>query len=91
MDFLNFIKDYPEVTTGFMVMVVIGLSQALKAMGVNAKIIPLVNILFGLVGCVALLQGVDLPLRVFNGVIVGLCASGLFSGAKNVYQGVSKD
>ena len=78
---------------GVFAAIIVGLSQMVKNMGVNPKWIPLVNIFFGLVGSYiySFIQPMDWPQAVFNGLIIGLTASGLFSGAKNVAEGLRKE
>jgi hypothetical protein len=57
---------------------------------VGAFLIPLVDIVLGIVGAIFFVpsaQG-DIPLGVLIGIIIGLSASGLYSGSKNMAQGI---
>lgn len=81
--------DFQDITV--VTAVVMGLSEVAKKLGLNAKIVPIFNLVVGVVaGCVYMNPG-DLKAGVFSGVIVGLSASGLYSGAKNVIQEITKD
>ena len=61
------------------------LSQLLKAQGLNTKLIPIINVILGVL-CGILLNLND----IFRGVLIGLeisfTAMGLFSGVKNTVQ-----
>lgn len=80
--------DYTNM--GIMTAVVIGVSEVIKKMGFNAKYIPIVNIIIGVAGGIMYVSPVDIRAGVLQGVIVGLSASGLYSGVKNVSQEVRK-
>lgn len=68
------------------VLLIMGIAQLLKNTGFNAKYIPIINLVLGLtVGIV--LNMSDITKGVFVGLAVGLSASGLYSGSKNVMQG----
>jgi len=84
---MDFITDYEMIIMSAVVGVIVGLSQILKKFGINPKFIPIFDLIFGIIACVFLLN-TEPVLRVFNGLIVGLSASGLYSGTKNVKQGV---
>ncbi|MGZ9782457.1 holin [Bacillus pseudomycoides] len=64
-----------------MIAVVVGLSQIAKTSGLQTKYIPLLNLTLGiLLGVLFLPQ--DLKMNVFQGIIIGLSASGLFDHTK---------
>ena len=70
--------------------VVMGLAEAAKRLGFPAKFVPLLNIGLGLAGAFLWSAGAWQE-RIFNGLAIGLTASGLFSGAKNVVEGIHFD
>lgn len=71
-----------------MVAIAMGLSEMLKkAELIPAKFIPLVNLGLG-IGASFVWNQTDWRTALLQGVIVGLTASGLFSGVKNVMEGV---
>lgn len=71
------------------VFLIIGIAELLKGIGFNAKFIPVVNVILGLVAGIALNTS-DIMAGIFTGLAVGLSASGLYSGAKNVKEGIQK-
>lgn len=71
------------------VALIIGISSILTNLGVNKKIIPIVNLLLGIVAGIAL-NGADIKQGIFIGIAVGLSASGLYSGIKNTAQGIKQ-
>ena len=80
------------VETAVLVAVIIGMSEMIKRISGNriTKFIPLINLALGIVGAL-FYSGLDVRMGVFEGIIVGLTASGLYSGAKNVKQGITKN
>ncbi len=73
-----------ELTTA--VAVIIGISEIIKeAKLVNAKYIPILNLAIGIIICL-FLSSDTIEMSVFEGLIAGLTASGLFSGTKNIVQ-----
>ena len=60
--------------------VVVGLVAVVKGLGLPTRFSPLGAILFG-IGLVAL-TGATVPAMIVQGIIVGLAASGLYSGTK---------
>lgn len=74
------------------VAVIIGLSEIFKKVGINAKFIPIINLVLGIALCSAYstyLSG-DMRLDIFQGIIIGLTASGLYSGGKNILEGITE-
>jgi len=65
------------------VPVITGLVQVTKGLGVTSKYAPLASIFLG-IGLVAL-TGVTWQVFIVQGIIAGLAASGLFSGAKATF------
>jgi hypothetical protein len=66
------------------VAVVIGIVEALKPLGLSSRYAPLVSIGLGVVSGIALRQDQDILSAVYSGILVGLSASGLYSGTKAV-------
>lgn len=67
------------------VPIVVGLVSVVKGIGLPSKYAPVLSIAFG-IGLVAL-TGVAWQAFVIQGIIAGLAASGLYSGAKATIQG----
>ncbi|HDR7847481.1 TPA: holin [Bacillus toyonensis] len=69
------------VSLAVMIGVVVGLSQIAKTIGLQTKYVPLLNLTLGIVLGVLFLGG-DIKTNVFQGIIIGLSASGLFDHTK---------
>ncbi|GMR66498.1 holin [Bacillus basilensis] len=69
------------VSLAVMIGIVVGLSQIVKTVGLQTKYIPLLNLTLGIVLGVLFLDG-DIKTNVFQGIIIGLSASGLFDHTK---------
>ncbi|MEI5951193.1 holin [Bacillus albus] len=69
------------VSLAVMIGIVVGLSQIIKTIGLQTKYIPLLNLTLGIVLGVLFLNG-DIKTNVFQGIIIGLSASGLFDHTK---------
>lgn len=68
-----------EITA--MVGAVIGLSQIAKTNGLQTKYIPIFNLTLGIILGVLFLSQ-DIKMNIFQGMIIGLSASGLFDHTK---------
>ncbi|KXY17250.1 holin [Bacillus tropicus] len=69
------------VSIAVIIGVVVGLSQIVKTIGLQTKYVPLLNLTLGIVLGVLFLDG-DIKTNVFQGIIIGLSASGLFDHTK---------
>ncbi|ALL24104.1 holin [Bacillus tropicus] len=69
------------VSLAVMIGIVVGLSQIVKTIGLQTKYVPLLNLTLGIVLGVLFLDG-DIKTNVFQGIIIGLSASGLFDHTK---------
>ena len=78
--------DFTDI--GVVTAVVIGLSEGIKRAGVNPKFIPVVNLLLGIAGGCIYVSPENIKAGIFAGIIIGLSASGLYSGVKNVTAGI---
>ncbi|AJH74440.1 putative holin [Bacillus cereus ATCC 4342] len=70
-----------------MIGIVVGLSQIVKTIGLQTKYVPLLNLTLGIVLGVLFLDG-DIKTNVFQGIIIGLSASGLFDHTKIIKKDV---
>lgn len=73
-----------------MVPVITGVVQAIKTAGLPSRFAPLASICLGVLACVGLLQQ-EIAIEILQGVVVGLAASGLYSGAKAQFTEVKVD
>ncbi|MDM5191140.1 holin [Bacillus hominis] len=67
--------------------IVVGLSQIAKTIGLQTKYVPLLNLTLGIALGVLFLGG-DIKTNVFQGIIIGLSASGLFDHTKIIKKDV---
>lgn len=77
------------LTPAAQVALIIALAQLLKEVGVPSKIIPIIDLVLGLISgiCVfGLLLGKGIPTGIIIGIALGLSACGLFSGIKNIAE-----
>lgn len=72
-----------DVSVQFIILVpvVLGIVQALKVWGMASKYAPIVSILLGVLGSIFLVGALD-KASALQGIIAGLTACGLWSGAK---------
>jgi hypothetical protein len=69
-----------------LIALVVGLSEVIKKTGFNSKLIPIVNLILGLGAGIIFLNPGDLKAGIIQGIFIGLSASGLYSGVKNVSE-----
>lgn len=76
-----------EITTTFLVLVpvVLGLVEGIKQMGVSTKFSPLFSLILGVLGVYLLGNFVISGPLILEGIVVGLTAAGLYSGAKKTF------
>lgn len=79
MDLTNFV-----LTQTFAVAIIMGLAQIIKQLGLNAKFIPLIDVVLGIILGIVFFAGQGIQYGIVIGIILGLEACGLFSGGKNV-------
>lgn len=76
------------------VALIMALAELFKQCGFDKKWIPVVDVILGLVsglGVFYLLLHYSVPESIILGLALGLSACGLFSGVKNITQGVKGD
>ena len=82
------------ITPVAQVAMIMAFAEMLKRLGVPDKVIPVVDLVVGLISGVCV-YGLALGYGVLNGVLLGialgLSACGLFSGIKNVAEGIRGD
>lgn len=76
------------------IALIVALAELCKQLGLDKRWIPLVDVVLGLVSGLSvfyLLLHYSVPESIILGLALGLSACGLFSGVKNVTQGVKGD
>ena len=83
MDMLLTTSDWAVVT--FLIPIVVALAQVVKGIGLDVKYVPLVDIFLGVLGAYFYVPSAhnNVPMGILIGIIIGLSASGLYSGGKN--------
>lgn len=81
--------DFADV--GLMTALTMGISEGAKRLGLNAKFVPVLNVALGVVAGIVYMNPGDIKAGVLSGIIVGLSASGLYSGVKNVTAGLKNE
>ena len=84
---MQYLLEYAGIP---IVPVIIGISKILKNLGVNPKFVPVFNLFFGLIAGI-LLNLDDIKRGAVVGLAVGLSANGLYSGVKNVHEGIREN
>ena len=80
------------INYGVLVAVVIGLVEVAKRIGVPEKFAPLVSLILGLgLSFLGFVANPDLASTIIGGIIIGLSAVGLYSGTKNVIEGIKNE
>jgi len=72
--------------------VVIGLVEVAKKLGMSEKFAPLLALILGLgFAFMDFTANADLTQTIVGGIIIGLSAVGLYSGTKNVIEGIKNE
>lgn len=69
-----------------LIPLIIGLVEVLKRYGASKKVLPVASLLFGLLAGVFYVYPDDLKGGILVGLMLGLSASGLYSGTKNTIE-----
>ena len=75
-----------DINIGIIVGILIALSEFLKKLGLEKRLLPISNILFGIIGGFVYLEG-EVEMRILYGILAGLTASGVFDLTKIFKKG----
>ena len=78
-------------TDALLIGVIIGIVELLKILGVPKKILPIASLILGVISGMIYLFPEDPQAGILMGIIMGLSASGLYSGGKNILEKDNKD
>lgn len=78
-------------TDVLLIGVIVGLVELLKIMGLPKKAQPVAALILGLIGGLVYIFPTDPQAGILMGIIMGLSASGLYSGGKNILEKDNKD
>lgn len=73
-----------DISDAILIPVTIGLVQVFKTIGIPSRFAPLVSIILGI--ALYCIDGFNVKTDLLAGIIVGLSASGLYSGVKTTVQ-----
>jgi len=80
------------INYGILTAVVIGLVEVAKKLGMSEKFAPLLSLILGLgFAFMGFTANADLTQTIVGGIIIGLSAVGLYSGTKNVIEGIKNE
>ncbi|HEX6594552.1 MAG TPA: hypothetical protein VF095_08175 [Bacillota bacterium] len=75
-----------EVYDVALIPLIVGLVELLKGIGLSKRWSPFVSIMFGLVAGTLYVYPKDLKGGIIVGLMLGMSASGLYSGTKNTIE-----
>lgn len=75
-----------QLNESIIVPIIIAIVELFKGLGVPSKFSALIAVLVGIVIGLIYLHPMDIKYGVFDGVIYGLTAAGLYSGTKNAME-----
>lgn len=75
-----------QFNESIIIPIIIAIVELIKGLGLPQKFSALVAVVIGVVIGVIYLHPIDIKYGIFEGVIFGLTAAGLYSGTKNTYQ-----
>lgn len=75
-----------EIYDVALVPIITGIVQVFKQMGLPRRFSPLLALLLGIAGGVFYVCPTDIKSGVMVGIVLGLSATGLYSGSKNMIE-----
>jgi hypothetical protein len=75
-----------EIYDVVLIPLIIGIVELLKMYGMPKRLLPVVAIVFGIVGGIVYIYPYDVKAGILIGLMMGLSASGLYSGSKAVVE-----
>ncbi len=75
-----------EIYDVVLIPLIMGLVELFKQVGISKKILPIISLTLGIVIGVVYLAEMDLKQGILVGAMLGLSASGLYSGTKNTIE-----
>ncbi|MHA6260838.1 hypothetical protein ACXYMX_13215 [Sporosarcina sp. CAU 1771] len=75
-----------EIYDVVLIPLIIGIVQLLKITGLPKKMLPIVSLLFGLLAGIFYMHPGDIKGGILVGLMMGLSASGMYSGGKALIE-----
>ncbi|PAV27833.1 hypothetical protein CIL05_19995 [Virgibacillus profundi] len=69
-----------------LIPLIVGLVEVLKRSGLPKRLLPIAALLFGVAAGIFYVFPNDLKSGIIAGIVMGLSASGLYSGSKNIVE-----
>ena len=82
------VLDKIVLSNGIFISIIMAFAELLKELGVNSKLIPVINVVLGIAGGVLFLNPFDYRMGALEGLVMGLTASGFYSSVKNIKEGI---
>ncbi|AEE95275.1 hypothetical protein [Mahella australiensis] len=79
-----------DVLDTLLIPIIVGISEAIKAVGVPAKHIPFIAMALGVIGSFFVVDA-EVPMKVLLGIGAGLTACGLFDAGKQAVKMVKSE
>lgn len=77
-----------RLNESIIIPIIIAIVELIKGIGLPQKLSALAAVVIGVVIGVVYLHPADIKYGIFEGVVFGLTAAGLYSGTKNTFQQV---
>jgi L-cystine uptake protein TcyP (sodium:dicarboxylate symporter family) len=75
-----------QFNDSIVIPIIIAMVELVKGLGLPKKFSALLSVVLGIAAGIFYLSPQDIKMGIFEGIIYGLTAAGLYSGAKNTYQ-----
>lgn len=75
-----------EVYGVALIPLIIGLVELIKWFGLPKKLLPLASLVFGITAGIVYVNPEDIKAGILVGLMMGLSASGLYSGTKHAFE-----
>lgn len=75
-----------EIYDVVLIPLIIGIVQLFKMYGMPRRLLPIISLLFGVVGGIIYIYPADIKAGILVGLMMGLSASGLYAGGRTVIE-----
>lgn len=78
-----------EIYDVVLIPLIIGIVELLKMYGMKKRLLPIMALVFGMIGGIVYIYPNDIKAGILVGLMMGLSASGLYSGGKQWWKKVN--
>lgn len=75
-----------EVQDAVLIPIIIGIVQLLKVTGIQKRLLPISSLILGILAGIFYVNPQDIRSGILVGVMMGLSASGMYSGGKAIME-----